>query len=116
MLLTKKQAAEELAVSPRTIQRIIDSGALRVIKVTESKKGERIHPDDLAAYIQGQRWQSGGTKTAGRSMSPAAGQASGLRELLGLKKKPLRSKRRSASKSSETPSLTVVSSKPLIDT
>ncbi|RDH88679.1 MAG: hypothetical protein DIZ77_07260 [endosymbiont of Seepiophila jonesi] len=38
MLLTKKQAAEELACSPRTVQRLIDSGALRVIKVTESKK------------------------------------------------------------------------------
>ncbi|MBA1446807.1 MAG: helix-turn-helix domain-containing protein [Gammaproteobacteria bacterium] len=116
MLLTKKQAAEEMACSPRTVQRIIDSGALRVIKVTESKKGERIHPDDLAAYIQGQRWQSGGTNQAGRSMSPAAGLASGLRELLELDTKPLRLRRRSASRSLETPSLTVVSNKGCNDT
>ncbi|MEW8072826.1 MAG: helix-turn-helix domain-containing protein [Candidatus Thiodiazotropha sp.] len=55
MLLTKKQAAEQLAVSPRTVQRLIDSGKLAVVRITESTKGERIHPDDLQAFIQSKR-------------------------------------------------------------
>ncbi|MBT3011215.1 MAG: helix-turn-helix domain-containing protein [Candidatus Thiodiazotropha sp. (ex Lucina pensylvanica)] len=55
MLLSKKQAAEQLAVSPRTVQRLIDSGKLAVVRITESTKGERIHPDDLQAFIQSNR-------------------------------------------------------------
>lgn len=63
MLLTKKQAAEQLAVSPRTVQRLIDSGKLAVIRITDSKKGERIHPDDLKVFIQSKR-QSGSSGTS----------------------------------------------------
>ncbi|MES9949361.1 MAG: helix-turn-helix domain-containing protein [Candidatus Thiodiazotropha sp.] len=67
MLLTKKQAAEQLAVSPRTVQRLIDSSELRVVKITDSTRGERIHPDDLEAFIQSKRhWQSKSTKSVSK--------------------------------------------------
>ena len=111
MLLTKKQAAEELAVSPRTVQRLIDDGKLTVVRVTESKKGERIHPDDLKAYVQGKRqWQSESTRTAGRSMLRADSITSELDKLLKPKRKPSNLRRKSGNNSNAKPQLRVVSS------
>lgn len=51
MLLTIRQAAEKLAVSPKTIRRAIDSGRLKVRRLGQSAKSERIHPNDLEAFL-----------------------------------------------------------------
>ncbi|MBT3042247.1 MAG: helix-turn-helix domain-containing protein [Candidatus Thiodiazotropha sp. (ex Codakia orbicularis)] len=113
MLLTKKQAAEELAVSPRTVQRLIDDGKLTVVRVTDSKKGERIHPDDLKAYVQGKRqWQSESTRTAGKLTLQAGSITSELDKLLKPKRKPSKSRRKSGNSSNDRPPLRVVSNTP----
>jgi len=48
LLLTVPQAAERLAVSLRTMQRLIQTGALPCIRLGRSV---RIDPDDLAAML-----------------------------------------------------------------
>jgi len=63
-LLTIQQAARELAVSDDTVRRIIDKGMLTIVKVTDTPKGRRIHPDDLNAYIEGSRCRSQNRKMA----------------------------------------------------
>jgi excisionase family DNA binding protein len=47
-LMTIADAAEALAVSNRTVRRLIDEGALRAIKV---RRQVRIHPADLDDYL-----------------------------------------------------------------
>ena len=47
-LLTIADAAEALAVSPRTIRRLIDEGAVRGTRI---RKQIRIHPTDLDQYL-----------------------------------------------------------------
>jgi excisionase family DNA binding protein len=47
-LLTKKDAAEVLGVSPRTVDTLIHSGELPSLKV---RRRRRIRPADLEAYI-----------------------------------------------------------------
>ena len=51
-LLTLKQVAEYLSISPRTVRRLIKDKDLRVITVGRQK---RIDPKDLEAYIKGHR-------------------------------------------------------------
>ena len=55
MLLTIKEAAAHLNVSPRTVRKAIDSGALKVVRLTQTRRGDRIHPDDLETYINSNR-------------------------------------------------------------
>ncbi|MCU7839736.1 MAG: helix-turn-helix domain-containing protein [Candidatus Thiodiazotropha sp. (ex Troendleina suluensis)] len=114
MLLTKKQAAEQLACSVNTVRRLIDAGKLRVVNVTESTKGERIHPEDLQAYIQEQRqWQSGKQKQENIKLTLRQDKiTSDLRELCRPKKRRSNSNRRSGGTSKKEPSLTVVSNTP----
>lgn len=48
-LMTIADAAEVLAVSPRTVRRLIDDGALQAVRI----RGQiRIHPADLDRYLQ----------------------------------------------------------------
>lgn len=112
MLLTIQQTARELAVSTKTVRRIIDSGQLRVVKITDSAKGQRIHPDDLDNYIKGNRCQSGKQKQENTlSKSETAQVVSGLDALLAPKKKQSRSKRNSGRASKTFPPLQLVSKK-----
>jgi len=55
MLLTIKEAAAHLNVSPRTVRKAIDAGALKVVRLTQTRRGDRIHPDDLETYINSNR-------------------------------------------------------------
>ncbi len=53
-LLTKSQAAERLAVSVRTLERLISTGQIRVLHIGQPgsrKPATRIKTSELAAYI-----------------------------------------------------------------
>ena len=52
LLLKPAQVAAVLAVSERTIARLIASGALPTVRVETSR---RVHRDDLEAYVNGLR-------------------------------------------------------------
>lgn len=52
LLLKPAQVAAVLAVSERTIARLIASGALPTVRVEASR---RVHRDDLEAYVNGLR-------------------------------------------------------------
>jgi excisionase family DNA binding protein len=51
MLLTVAQAAEMLAVCRKTLRRAIDRGELPVVRLGETARADRIHPNDLENYI-----------------------------------------------------------------
>jgi excisionase family DNA binding protein len=52
-LLTPEAVATSLAISPRSVRRLIERGELVGIKIGERKL--RIAPDDFEAYIERQR-------------------------------------------------------------
>lgn len=52
MLLTLNDVAKHLACSRRTVRRLIDSGALSIVALTMSSKGDRIEESELADFIQ----------------------------------------------------------------
>lgn len=54
-LLSIRKAAEKCGVSPRHLRRQIDNGRLRVTRLGETAKSDRIHPDDLDDYINRSR-------------------------------------------------------------
>ena len=62
VLLTLKEAAEELRVSTRTLRRLIESGDLEAIAV---RRGIRIRRDDLRSYVDGLAQTSHNAKRAG---------------------------------------------------
>lgn len=47
-LLTFKEVADSLNVSPRTVRRKVDNGELAVVRIGRSI---RVHPDDLDVMI-----------------------------------------------------------------
>lgn len=49
------EAAQELRVSARTVRRLANQGALPVIGLTGTSKGDRIDRADLLAYIDKSR-------------------------------------------------------------
>lgn len=49
-LLTVAQAAELSACSTKTLRRAIDAGQLKVCRLGQSAKSDRVHPDDLSAW------------------------------------------------------------------
>lgn len=51
MLLTIAQAAQQCAVCAKTLRRAIDRGELRVVPLGETRRLDRIHPDDVENYI-----------------------------------------------------------------
>ena len=55
-LLTIPQTADFLQCCSKTVRRLIRAGALPHIR---SGRHIRIHPDDLARYLAGQRFTSG---------------------------------------------------------
>lgn len=57
MLLTIRNAAECLRISPRTVRRLVAQGELPVIRLTKTVKGDRIDPADLEEFIERQRWR-----------------------------------------------------------
>ena len=50
LLITKSEAAEQLGVSVRTIERLISAGLLPLVHV---EGAARVRVDDLGAYVQG---------------------------------------------------------------
>jgi excisionase family DNA binding protein len=116
MLLTIAQAAEMLAVSPKTLRRIIDRGEIKIVALGETARGDRIHPDDLKQYLDRMRRARPKTcpydegVTAGRSTSKSA--AAVLDELLKPRRPPASSKRAS-SKGSTAPAMASASVIPL---
>ena len=48
-MLSKKEASNYLGISTRTLERLIASGALKVVKIARSVK---IHPDDLKRIMR----------------------------------------------------------------
>ena len=59
MLLTIRQAAEHLACSPKMVRRAIDRGELKCVRIGESARSDRIHPEDLEAFITTKRGRRG---------------------------------------------------------
>jgi excisionase family DNA binding protein len=104
-LLTTPEAAAQLGVSRRTIEREIEAGVLAYVNVRGAK---RITPDDLAEYIARNRrytpapCQSANVVTFGTRASRSAGDA--LNALLARAgRTPSRSKRGSATSRSKHP-------------
>lgn len=54
-LLTVAEVADQLQCSVKQMRRIIDAGQLNVVRLGLSARSDRIHPDDLCAYIDSQR-------------------------------------------------------------
>ena len=52
-LLTPKEAADFLSVSPRTIKRLVSEGDLTAVRV---RKSMRFRLQDLEIYIERSRW------------------------------------------------------------
>ncbi|MBA0284507.1 DNA-binding protein [Stenotrophomonas maltophilia] len=50
-LMTLAQAAEHCACHPRTLRRAIDNGELAACRLGQGPKSDRIHPVDLAAWL-----------------------------------------------------------------
>ena len=90
-LMRLAEAARRCACSVRTIRRAIESGRLIAVRLGESGKSDRIHPEDLAAW-----WKSCRTLAppvpcvayAKPAKLPMAGADQRLAELLGIKPKP----------------------------
>lgn len=61
-LLTVAEVAKILGCSPANVYALIEKGELPYIR-TGSSKGYRVHPDDLASFIQSRRVQNEGEKT-----------------------------------------------------
>jgi excisionase family DNA binding protein len=52
MLLTERQAADELQIDRRTLRKLIESGRLQAINVGGAhRKHYRVHPDALKAIV-----------------------------------------------------------------
>lgn len=49
-LITVAEAAKSLAISPKQVRRLIDSGEIPVIPCGKGAKGDRIDPDDIETY------------------------------------------------------------------
>jgi len=49
-LLTVAEAADRSACSTKTLRRAIDAGQLKVCRLGQSAKSDRIHPDDLSTW------------------------------------------------------------------
>lgn len=55
MLLTKREAAEQLSISTRQVNRLIQTGRLPVVRLGISSRGDRIDSADVVALIQESR-------------------------------------------------------------
>jgi excisionase family DNA binding protein len=49
-LITIREAAMSLAISPKQVRRLIEQGEIPVIPCGKGAKGERIDPDDIETY------------------------------------------------------------------
>lgn len=49
-LLTVAEAADLSACSTKTLRRAIDAGQLKVCRLGQSAKSDRVHPNDLSAW------------------------------------------------------------------
>jgi excisionase family DNA binding protein len=85
-LLRLSQAALQSECSVRTLRRAIDAGELASVRLGQSGKSDRIHPDDLAAWWRAKRntsCQSQSVQTAPIKL-PSAGADARLASLLGI--------------------------------
>lgn len=49
-LLTVAEAAQRSACSTKPLRRAIDAGQVKVCRLGQSAKSDRVHPDDLSAW------------------------------------------------------------------
>lgn len=85
MLLKVKQAAEILACSPKLVRRLIDSGRLKVIRLGESARSDRIDESDLEEFIYDNKSTRGkcqSIKGAASGISTSRSKTDGLSVLL----------------------------------
>lgn len=71
-LLTVREVAQQLRCHERQVRRIINAGKLRAVRLGLSARSDRIHPDDLHQFIQGERkpqWLSEKEAMRGSSLS-----------------------------------------------
>lgn len=77
-LLTLDEAATMLRVNRRVLRRAIAAGRLRVVRLGEGSRSDRIHPDDLRQYVESSRtggegqWRSERGGRSGTSMCRSA--------------------------------------------
>lgn len=84
-LLTYAEVAQRLRMSKSQVRRMVKAGRLQVMRFGLSAKADRVHPDDLAAFInasrQVQACPSPSVATPGRSLSVTTGRS--IVDLLG---------------------------------
>ena len=73
LLLTEREAARALAVSPRTIWSLADSGQLPVVRIGRAKRYTLRDIESLVQRLKGQ--------ACAQKETPAAGGQTGAREL-----------------------------------
>ena len=54
-LLTISETAKRLSCSTRMVRRLVATGRLRVVRLGETARSDRVHPDDLEAFVQVRR-------------------------------------------------------------
>lgn len=79
-LLTLAEAANKLACSKATVIRLVKAGKLTTVQLGLSLKGDRVHPDDLEAFIRNARREKKGCRSAsaetrGKSLSVGMGRS-----------------------------------------
>ena len=95
MLLTVKQAAEQLAISSKQVRRLIDAGKLPAVRLGKTARSDRIVPTDLERVVEECRY----TNEANDGTSTFSTAVNALGDLLDRElQRPMqrRSKRRSA--------------------
>jgi excisionase family DNA binding protein len=87
-LLTIGETAELLSVSTKTVHRLIDNGKLRIIAVTNSRRGARVDPEDIQSFInENKKCQSRNEANRGKSQPTIeAGELERLLRPLGREK------------------------------
>src|SRR5581483_70821 len=97
-LMTLAETAQHLRVSKATVIRLVKAGKLRTVRLGLSAKADRVHPDDLAAFVNENRRErkcrSTTVKTAASGKLSSTTPAKSIVDLLGAgpKLKLVRSK------------------------
>ena len=93
-LLTLAQAADRSGCSVKTLRRAMDSGHLVAVRLGESPKSDRIHPNDLAAFWARRRVRQCQSPSAPTEAikSPSATADERIARLLGIGVTPTRAR------------------------
>ena len=80
-LLTVSEVAEELAIHPKTVRRLVARGELAVVKIGAAV---RIHPADVDAFVDEHRVQNGVRRREPRSRVRASATSASFADRLRL--------------------------------